>query len=97
MTFTQRILSTNSCLDGHDDCQIIDCIANDPVVDPDTGAILREAGAVVWVSHLHEEIHPEHRLNPCHPAEDHRGSDSILVGATPWCEECLTHPACPVM
>jgi hypothetical protein len=47
----------------------------------------------VWHSHLDGAIHPEHRLNQDHPAEDHRGGEPAPVAVTPWCGDCRAHPA----
>jgi len=93
MAFIQRIQPGGPCRHGHDNCQVIDCITTEPVINPVTGDVLHHAGAVVWHSHMTTEIHPEHRLNPCHPAEDHRGRRPVPAAATPWCEDCKAHPA----
>jgi hypothetical protein len=96
MTFIQRIQpgGDERCAD-HDPagCQVIDCITTGPVIHHETGAVIHEAGAVVWHSHMHSVIHPEHRLNPSHPAEDHRGAEPVPVMVTPLCDNCRAHPA----
>lgn len=95
MTFTQRILPPGDarCEPGHGDCAVIDCVTDEPVIHHETGAVIHLAGAVVWHSHMDAAVHPEHRLNPDHPAEDHRGTKPGSAQVTPWCEDCKAHPA----
>ena len=95
MAFIQRIQppGDDRCQDGHDGCLVIDCITTEPVIHHETGDVIHEAGAVVWHSHLDAAIHPEHRLNDSHPAEDHRGPTPVPVTVTPWCDACKAHPA----
>ena len=95
MAFIQRIQPRGDprCrLDGHDHdpdgCSVIDCITTEPVTHHETGAVIHPAGAVVWHSHMAAAVHPEHRLNDSHPAEDHRGDVPVAVSVTPWCEPC---------
>jgi hypothetical protein len=90
MAFVQRI--TGDCGE-HDGCCVIDCITTEPVIHHETGKVIHQAGAVVWHSHLHAAIHPEHRLNPDYPAEDHRDGSPIPVTVTPWCDACQAHQA----
>ena len=95
MAFIQRIQSPGDerCAD-HGECCVIDCITTEPVTHHETGAVIHEAGAVVWHSHMDAAIHPEHRLNPDHPAEDHRGAAPAPVAVTPWCEPCKVATGC---
>lgn len=98
MAFTQRIQpgGDGRCSDlGHDPagCAVIDCVTDQDVADPETGVVAHPAGTVVWHSHLSRDLDPAHRLNPDHPAEDHRGGDPAPVQATAWCEDCRSHPA----
>lgn len=95
MAFIQRIQPAGDerCEPGHGDCCVIDCVTTEPVADAETGQVIHEAGAVVWHSHMNAVIHPEHRLNPDHAAEDHRSGSAVPVQVTPWCEECKAHPA----
>lgn len=93
MTFIQRIRAAGSCDQDHGDCCVIDCVTTGPVTHHETGDVIHPAGAVVWHSHMHAALHPEHRLNPDHASEDHRGPDVVPVQVTPWCGECLEHPA----
>lgn len=96
MTFIQRIQPAGDgrCGDHEPDgCAVIDCITTEPVTDHETGAVIHEAGTVVWHSHMDAGIHPEHRLNPSHPAEDHRGAEPVPAAVTPWCGDCKAHPA----
>lgn len=98
MAFTQRIQPpADSRCDGHDPagCCVIDCITTEPVTHHETGAVIHEAGAVVWHSHMDAALHPEHRLNPDWPTEDHRDGSATPVTATPWCDDCKAHPAFP--
>jgi hypothetical protein len=91
MTFIQRIqVPGDRRCEGHDpkDCCVIDCVTTEPVTHHETGTVLHEAGAVVWHSHMDASIHPEHRLNPDHPAEDHRRTSPVPVTVTPWCKKC---------
>jgi hypothetical protein len=90
MTFIQRIQPAGDArCAGHDPaaCVVIDCVTTEPVTGEDGGGI-HEAGAVVWHSHMTAAVHPEHRLNPDHPAEDHRGPEVVQASVTPWCGEC---------
>lgn len=90
MTFIQRIQPPgDGRCDGHGDCTVIDCITTEPVTHHETGAVIHEPGTVVWHSHMDAAIHPEHRLNPDHPAEDHRGATPVPVQVAPWCADCL--------
>jgi hypothetical protein len=60
----------HDCAD-HPDCTNILC------VDDDTGL-------VVWESHDHNEVPAENRINPDHPAEDHRGpGDPVPIDPAP--------------
>ena len=93
MTFIQRIIADGCDYPEHGDCQVIDCVTTEPVTHHETGAVIHEARAVVWHSHMDAAIHPEHRLNPDHPAEDHRGSKPVPSGVTPLCDDCRDHPA----
>ena len=93
MAFLQRILPGDACQDGHDNCQVIDCITTESVLSHIDGSVQHDAQAVVWHSHMDADVHPEHRLNPCHPAEDHREGTPAQSGTTPWCDTCLAHPA----
>lgn len=98
MAFTQRIQpgGDDRCTGlGHDPagCVIIDCITTGNVAHHETGDVIHPAGAVVWHSHMPGGVHAEHRLNPDHPAEDHRGDAPVPVTRTPWCEDCKAHPA----
>ena len=98
MAFIQRIQPPGDArCNGHDavGCAVIDCVTTGPVTDHETGAVIHPAGAVVWHSHLDAAIHPGHRLNPSHPAQDHRGETPVPVTVTPWCDDCKTHPAYP--
>jgi hypothetical protein len=94
MAFIQRIQSPGDrrCGDTHGECAVIDCITTEAVRRED-GTVIHEAGVVVWHSHMNAAIHPEHRLNPDHPAEDHRGSRPVQVTATAVCGDCKAHPA----
>jgi hypothetical protein len=96
MAFVQRIQPARDerCEPGHGDCMVIDCITTEPVLRED-GSVVHEAGAVVWHSHMDAGVHAEHRLNPDHDAEDHRGDVPVPVAVTPWCDECKAHPAYP--
>lgn len=95
MAFIQRIRQSGDerCGDGHGDCAVIDCITTEPVAHHETGDVIHDAGAVVWHSHMDAMIHPEHRLNPDHPAEDHRSGELVPITATDWCEDCKAHPS----
>ena len=96
MAFIQCILPAgDSRCEGHDPgaCCVIDCVATEPVLHHETGEVIHKAGAVVWHSHMHAVIHPEHRLNPDHPAEDHRKGKPVPVSVTPYCDACKAHPA----
>ena len=95
MPFIQRIQPPGDqrCEDIHGDCAVIDCITTERVTHHQTGDVIHETGAVVWHSHMDAAIHPEHRLNPDHPAEDHRGDKPVPVTATDLCAECKAHPA----
>lgn len=99
MAFVQRIqpAGDDRCQDMHGEdgsgCTVIDCVTTEAVLHHETGDVIHEAGTVVWHSHLDAAIHPEHRLNPDHPAEDHRGSEAVPVTWTPVCDECAAHPA----
>ncbi len=84
--FIQRIQP--ECPDGHQGCLVIDCVTTGPVTNQATGDVIHEAGAVVWHSHMTSQVHPEHRLNPDHPAEDHRSGTPAPVAVTPWCADC---------
>ena len=102
MTFIQRIQPAGDerCdRDGHahdpHDCCVIDCITTEPVLHHQTREVIHPAGTIVWHSHMEAAIHPEHRLNPDCPAEDHRGAKPKPVKVTPWCPACKTHPAAP--
>jgi hypothetical protein len=95
VAFIQRIQAAGACQDGHGDCCVIDCITTVPVAHHETGEVIHEAGAVIWRSHMNAAIHPEHRLNPDHPAEDHRGARPAPSAVTSWCEPCKAHPAYP--
>jgi hypothetical protein len=92
MAFTQRIQPAGDprCGDMHGggDCCVIDCVTTGPVIHHETGDVIHAAGAVVWHSHMDAAIHPEHRLNPDCPAEDHRSGEQVPVAVTPWCETC---------
>lgn len=94
MTFLQRIQPAGDgrCEPGHGDCAVIDCVTTEPVTD-EAGEVIHEAGAVVWHSHMDAAIHPEHRLNPDHPAEDHRSGSPAAVSVTPWCGDCAARHA----
>jgi hypothetical protein len=92
MAFTQRI---QPACRQHGNCCVIDCITTCPVTHHETGQVIHEAGAVVWHSHMDAGIHPEHRLNPDWPAEDHRDGSGKPVAVTPWCDACKAHPAYP--
>jgi hypothetical protein len=94
MAFIQRIQPAGDerCGDTHGGCNVIDCITTEPVRSED-GTVIHEAGTVVWQSHMDAAIHPEHRLNPDHPAEDHRGDRPVPVTATELCGDCRAHPA----
>ncbi len=91
MTFTQRIQP--NCDEHGDECIVIDCITSEPVRHHESGAVIHDAGTVVWRSCMNSAIHPEHRLNPDHPAEDHRGSTPAFASASEPCNSCLNHPA----
>lgn len=95
MAFMQRIQPPGDqrCEPGHGDCTVIDCVTTGAVTDHETGEVIHPAGAVVWHSHMDAAIHPEHRLNDSHPAEDHRKRVPPPVKATAWCAECKAHPA----
>ena len=71
----------------------VDCITTEPVTHHETGAVIHQAGAVVWHSHMDDAIHPEHRLNPDHPAEDHQGDSPVPVTQTSWCDACREYAA----
>jgi hypothetical protein len=88
MAFAQHV---TACTDEHPwgDCVAITCVTDGPLTHHETGAVIHEAGATVWVSHFHASVHPEHRLNPDVPAEDHRSGTPTPITVTPWCEECL--------
>ena len=87
--FLQRIQPAGACTDGlHPDCLVIDCVTTEPVLDHEDSSVIHPAGTVVWWSHMTAAIHPEHRLNPDHPAEDHRGPEPGPVTVTPWCDSC---------
>lgn len=95
MAFVQRIhpAGDDRCEDHEPGgCCVIDCVTTDPVLHHETGQVIHEAGAVVWHSHLHGDLHPEHRLNPGHEAEDHRDGEPKPVTATEWCDDCKAHP-----
>jgi hypothetical protein len=88
MTFLQRIRAAgDSRCEGHADCTVIDCVTTEAVADEE-GDVIHEAGAVVWHSHMSAAIHAEHRLNPDHPAEDHRTATPSSAYVTPWCGDC---------
>jgi hypothetical protein len=75
MAFVQRIQpSGDPRCEDHDPagCTVIDCITTEPVLHHETGAVIHEAGTVVWHSHDDAGIDPVSRLNPDHPSEDHR-------------------------
>jgi hypothetical protein len=77
VAFIQRIQPPGDerCADqGHDPagCTVIDCITTEPVLHHQTGAVIHEAGTVVWHSHADAATDPLGRLNPDHPFEDHR-------------------------
>ena len=93
MAFIQRIQPDGACQDPHGDCCVIDCVTTEAVLHHETGEVIHKAGAVVWWSHFHSSINPEHRLNPDHASEDHRGDEPVPVTVTPWCEACKAHPA----
>lgn len=96
MAFVQRIQpQDDSRCEDHDGgiCTVIDCVTTEPVLNHETSQVIHEPGAVVWHSHLHSGIDPLHRLNPLHPAEDHRDGQPRPVTVTEWCEECRAHPA----
>jgi hypothetical protein len=93
MAFIQRIQAPGACPDRHADCCLIDCVTTEPVIRHNTGGVVHPAGSVVWRSHMDAAIHPEHRLNPDHPAEDHRGAAPSVATVTPWCDACKAHPA----
>lgn len=88
MAFIQRIQPGGACQDGHRNCAVIDCVTTEPVTHHETGAVIHQAGAIVWHSHMDAAICAEHRLNPDHPAEDHRAAEPVPVTATPWCSAC---------
>ena len=90
MAFVQRIQPSGDgrCVNLHGACCVIDCVTTEPVLHHQTGAVIHEAGTVVWHSHMDAAVHPEHRLNPDHPAEDHRGGTPVPVAVTPWCDAC---------
>ena len=87
MAFIQRIQPDDACGETHGDCTVIDCVTTEPVTRDD-GTVIHEAGAIVWHSHMDAAIHPEHRLNPDHPAEDHRDGEPKPAQVTPWCKDC---------
>lgn len=94
MAFTQRIQPAGDTrCTGHGDCIVIDCITTEDVTHHETGQVIHQAGAVVWHSHMTAGIHPEHRLNPDHPAVDYRGDQPAPVSATEPCEDCRASPA----
>jgi hypothetical protein len=91
MTFIERIRPPGDYrCGGHHPaaCCVIDCVTTEPVTHNETGAVIHEAGAVVWHSRMDAAIDPLHRLNPDHPAQDHRGPSPVTVTVTPWCGEC---------
>lgn len=93
MAFIQRIQPAGGGRCGaHGDCCVIDCITTEAITHHETGAVIHEAGAVVWHSHMTAAVHPEHRLNPAHRAEDHRAGEPVPVEVTPWCGDCRAHP-----
>jgi hypothetical protein len=92
MTFIQRIQPGGACGHAHGNCCVIDCITTEPILRED-GSVIHEGGATVWWSHMDSGICPEHRLNPDHPAEDHRNGTPLPVTATEPCEDCKVHPA----
>ena len=63
------------------------------VTHHETEAVIHEVGAVLWRSHMDAAIHLEHRLNPDHPAEDHRDGSAKPVSVTPWCGAREANPA----
>lgn len=67
MAFVQGIQpSDDDRCHGHDfaGCCVIDCVTTEPVTPHEIGAVIHEATAVVWHSHMPIAIHPEHRLTP---------------------------------
>jgi hypothetical protein len=90
MTFTQHIedCADEACPHGAP-CARIRCTADADIPDPDTGGVAHPAGTVVWSSHWHADVHPEHRINPAHPALDHRGQGApVPVTAAAACADC---------
>lgn len=83
MTFTQHV---EDCTDNHADCTVIWCDTDTPILHHETGETLHEAGAILWHSHMAADVHAEHRINPDHPALDHRG-DGQPTPVT-WTEPC---------
>lgn len=89
MTFTQHV---ETCTDpAHGPCTVIWCDTDEDLLDPDTGALAHPAGTVLWHSHMHSGVHPEHRINPGHPALDHRGDTCAPLTHSEPCDACRPH------
>lgn len=58
----------------HENCTAICCETTSDMHD-DEGALLHDAGTVLWVSHMSADVDPEPRLNMELEAEDHRGHE----------------------
>lgn len=86
MTFTQHV---EQCT-AHRACTVIRCETDTDLRGPD-GDTTHPAGTVVWHSHMHHDVHPEHRINRDHPAIDHRGRRPAPISYTEPCAACLPH------
>lgn len=84
MAFTQHI---DDC-QAHDACTEIRCQTDTDILDA-TGTVMHKAGTVVWHSHMHSDVHPEHRVNRDHPAVDLRTGSSVTWSAP--CAHCAPH------
>jgi hypothetical protein len=91
MSFTQHVetCADEACPHG-DPCTRISCTADVDILDPETGAVAHPARTEVWHSHWHADVHAEHRINPDHPALDHRGDGApVPVTAAAACADCV--------
>jgi hypothetical protein len=89
MTFTQHV---GHCPDeSHGPCTVIWCDTDADLLHED-GTPAHPTGTVLWHSHMHADVHAEHRINPGHPAVDHRDdSDPAAIAPSPPCAACAPH------
>lgn len=86
MTFTQHV---EDCADeGHGPCTVIWCDTDIDLLDDD-GRVAHSAGTMLWSSHWDAQVHPSHRVNPDHPALDHRSGEAVPVARDEPCQQCL--------